>query len=132
VIVREIYELAIEALDSKGKAQHFWFRDSPNTLLARSVRMLELLTDVLKRLRKLAAEHAQTFRSDGFRRLLATLSVSVDLGDVLKGDSGRRSHSDDAVRETIPGQTEVTSALKRVYESRPSSSSDSRSSRVSL
>ena len=42
--------------------------------------MLELLTDVLKRLRKLAAEHAQTFRSDGFRRLLATLSVSVDLG----------------------------------------------------
>jgi hypothetical protein len=70
VIVREIYELAIEAPDSKGKAQHFWFRDSPNTLLARSVRMLELLTDVLKRLRKLADEQAQTFRSDGFRGLL--------------------------------------------------------------
>jgi hypothetical protein len=78
VIGREIYELAIEAPDSKGKAQHFWFRDSPNTLLARSVRMLALLTDVLKRLRKLADEHAQTFRSDGFRGLLATLSRELD------------------------------------------------------
>jgi hypothetical protein len=40
--------------------------------------MLELLTDVLKRLRKLADEHAQTFRSDGFRSLLATLSRELD------------------------------------------------------
>jgi hypothetical protein len=40
--------------------------------------MLELLTDVLKRLRKLADEHAQTFRSDGFRGLLATLSRELD------------------------------------------------------
>ena len=60
VIVREIYELAIEALDSKGKAQHFWFRDSPNTRLARSVRMLELLTDVLKR----AAQARRRTRAD--------------------------------------------------------------------
>lgn len=50
-IVREMYELAIEALESKRKAQLLWFRDSPDTLLAKSVRMLELLTDVLKRLR---------------------------------------------------------------------------------
>jgi hypothetical protein len=71
-------ELAIEAPKSKGKAQHVWFRDSLNTLLARSVRVLELLTDVLKRLRKLADEHAQTFRSDGSRGLLATLSRELD------------------------------------------------------
>jgi DNA mismatch repair ATPase MutS len=77
-IVREMYGLALEALDAKKKAQHFWFRDSPDTLLAKSVRMLELLTEVLKQLRKLADEHAETFRSDGFRRLLASLSHELD------------------------------------------------------
>jgi hypothetical protein len=77
-IVRQIYELAIEALESKRKAQLLWFRDSPDTLLHKSVRMLELLTDVLKRLRKLAEEHAGAFRSDGFARLFATLVRELD------------------------------------------------------
>ena len=77
-VVRELYELAIEGLESKRKAQLLWFRDSPDTLLAKSVRMLELLTDVLKRVRKLADEHAEALRSDGFSRLLATLSRELD------------------------------------------------------
>ena len=77
-IVRQMYDLAVEALDSKRKAQHFWFRDSPDALLHKSVRMLELLVDVLKRLRKLADEHAVRFRSDGFARLFATLARELD------------------------------------------------------
>jgi len=77
-IVRQMYDLAVEALDSKRKAQHFWFRDSPDALLHKSVRMLELLVDVLKRLRKLADEHAVRFRSDGFARLFATLVRELD------------------------------------------------------
>jgi hypothetical protein len=31
-------------------------------------------------------------------------SVRVDLGDVLKGDSGHRPHSDDAVRDRSPAK----------------------------
>jgi DNA mismatch repair ATPase MutS len=77
-IVRQMYELAIEALESKRKAQMLWFRDSPDTLLHKSVRMLELLTDVLERLRKLADERAGAFRSDGFTRLFATLVRELD------------------------------------------------------
>jgi len=77
-IVRQMYDLAIEALESKRKAQLLWFRDSPDTLLAKSVRMLELLTDVLKQVRKLADEHAAAFRSDGFTRLFATLVRELD------------------------------------------------------
>jgi DNA mismatch repair ATPase MutS len=77
-IVRQLYELAIEALESKRKAQLFWFRDSPDTLLHKSVRMLELLTEVLKQVRKVADEHADAFRSDGFARLFATLVRELD------------------------------------------------------
>lgn len=73
-----MYELAIEALESKRKAQLLWSRDSPDTLLAKSVRMLELLTDVLKQLRKLADEHAAAFRSDGFTRLFGALASELD------------------------------------------------------
>ncbi len=77
-VVRQMYDLAIEALESKRKAQLFWFRDSPDTLLHKSVRMLELLTEALKQLRKLADEHAAAFRSDGFTRLFATLVRELD------------------------------------------------------
>jgi DNA mismatch repair ATPase MutS len=77
-IVRQLYELAIEALESKRKAQLFWFRDSPDTMLHKSVQMLELLADVLKRVRKVADEHAGAFRSDGFARLFATLVRELD------------------------------------------------------
>jgi DNA mismatch repair ATPase MutS len=77
-LVRELYAVAVEALDSKRKAQHFWFRDSPDSLRQKSLRMLELLADALKRLRKLADEQAVEFRSDGFRRLFAMLEEDLD------------------------------------------------------
>jgi hypothetical protein len=78
-IVRQVYERAVEALESKKKAQVFWFRDSsPDALLQQSVRMLELLADVLKRLRELVDEHAPAFRSDGFTRLFASLQQELD------------------------------------------------------
>ena len=82
-LVRELYALAVEALDSKRTAQHFWFRDSPDSLRQKSLRMLELLAGALRRLRRLADEHAAEFRSDGFRRLFAMLER--DLGDDYLG-----------------------------------------------
>jgi DNA mismatch repair ATPase MutS len=77
-VVRELYALAVDALDSKRKAQHLWFRDSPETLLRKSLRILELLADALERLRKLADEQAPEFRSDGFIRLFAMLQRDLD------------------------------------------------------
>jgi len=78
-IVRDLYALAVDALDSKRKARHFWFRDSPETMLRKSLRILELLAESLGRLRKVADEQAPAFQSEGFRRLFAM--VQHDLGD---------------------------------------------------
>jgi hypothetical protein len=77
-IVRELYALAVEGGESKRKAQHFWFRDSPDQLLHKSLRVLELAADVLKRLRKLADEHAAEFHSDAFTRLFETIERDLD------------------------------------------------------
>ena len=47
----ELYSLATEAQESRKEARFFLFRDSPETQLSKSLRMLELLLDVIRRLR---------------------------------------------------------------------------------
>jgi DNA mismatch repair ATPase MutS len=77
-IVRELYALAVEGVESKQKARHFWFRDTPDALLQKSLRVLELIADVLKRLRRLADDHTSEFHSDAFKRLFTTLRRDLD------------------------------------------------------
>jgi DNA mismatch repair ATPase MutS len=72
-IVRQIYELATAALENERKAGGLWHSDRPDTILHRSIRVLKLHVDVLKRLRHIADEQAESFRSDGFTRLFAML-----------------------------------------------------------
>jgi DNA mismatch repair ATPase MutS len=73
-VVRRLYEFAIEALDSERKAGGgLWHGDRPGTILHRSVRVLGLYLDILRRLRALADEQAHGFRSEGFTRFFAML-----------------------------------------------------------
>jgi DNA mismatch repair ATPase MutS len=71
--VRELYELAMEALENERKVSDFWHGAGPDRILSRSVQVLKLQVDVLKRLRKLANEHAGHFQSEGFTRFFAML-----------------------------------------------------------
>jgi MutS domain V len=74
VAVRQLYGLAIEALENERKADGgFWLSDRPDTTLHRSVRVLTLNVDVLKRLRQIADQQAPGFRSEGFTRFFAML-----------------------------------------------------------
>jgi DNA mismatch repair ATPase MutS len=72
-VVRQLYGLAIEALENERKAGGLWHSDRPGTILHRSVAVLKLHVDVLKRLRELADEDADRFRSDGFARFFAMI-----------------------------------------------------------
>ncbi len=72
-IVREIYSIPIEV--SKSKRQH-WIGFSlrhPGGILNRSIAMLQLFIDPLKRLRRIADEHAEKFNSEGFTRFFALI-----------------------------------------------------------
>jgi MutS domain V len=78
-VVREIYQLAVEAIE--GERRNFfglWSR-SPDSVLYRSVPVLEFFAGLLKRLRAIADEHAGNFRSGGFTRLFGMLAE--ELGD---------------------------------------------------
>lgn len=76
--VRQLYAIAIDALDSKQKTRHFWFRDNPEQLVAKSVRILEYLTDDLRQLRRLAEMQKTGFTSEAFGSLFAMLQDQLD------------------------------------------------------
>jgi MutS domain V len=76
-IVRQLYELAVEALENERKTGGLWFRASPDSILSRSVQVLKLHVDVLRRLRQIAGEQAAGFRSEGFARFFAMLGEEL-------------------------------------------------------
>jgi MutS domain V len=72
-IVRQLYRLAVEALESERKIGGLWFAARPDSILSRSVQVLKLHVGVLRRLRQIADEQAAGFHSEGFTRFFAML-----------------------------------------------------------
>ncbi len=78
-LVREIYALAVETIQDEKKKYWGLLTDYPSGILGRSLDVLPMFLDRLKRLRAIADTHADQFQSDGFRTLFATLQR--ELGD---------------------------------------------------
>ena len=77
-IVREIYGIAVEAIQAEKKIWGWLDAGSPDRILGRSVEVLELFVGVLRRLRAIADERATEFRSEGFTRFFAMLTEELD------------------------------------------------------
>lgn len=77
-LARQLYHLAVEGVEAKQNVRLFWFRDSPDALLQKSLSMLALLADVLERLRRIAEENEDRVVSAGLTRLFATLRQELD------------------------------------------------------
>jgi hypothetical protein len=78
-LVRQLYELSIEALENERKAEGgLWSTDRPEMILNRSVRVLTLHLDALKRLRQIADQHSEGFRSEGFTRFFVMLKEELN------------------------------------------------------
>ena len=78
--IREFYDLAVEGLEAEKTVRLGWLRDTPDSLLHGSVQVLDILVDVLRRLRQTADAHAAEFRSEGLVRLCAMLVAELDDG----------------------------------------------------
>ena len=77
-VVREVYGIAVEAIEGE---RHVWgglLNRHPDSLLHRSVNVLELFVGLLKRLRRIADEHGADFRSDGFTRFWGMIAAELD------------------------------------------------------
>jgi hypothetical protein len=77
-LMRELYDLAGDALKAEKSIWGSLLRDSPRTLLSTSVQRMELFVEFLRRLRQLAEAHADKFGSPAFTRFFATLREELD------------------------------------------------------
>jgi hypothetical protein len=73
-VVREIYAIAIEALERERKV--FWgiFSKYPDAILHRAVEVMQIFVELLKRLKTLSEKHSGQFESEGFRTFFAMLN----------------------------------------------------------
>ena len=77
-VVREMYHVAVEAIHAERKIYFGISSQSPDTILHRSVQVLEIFVMMLKRLRQIADSHARTFHSEGLVELFGILSAELD------------------------------------------------------
>ena len=76
-IVRELYHLAVESIEKETKYYLGIFSNYPSTILHRSVEVLHMFVDQLKKLRTFADEHARKFQSEGFGRFFTMLQEEL-------------------------------------------------------
>jgi DNA mismatch repair ATPase MutS len=75
--VREIYDIAGEAIESKRSRWLGVFSRYPSGILYEAVRLLQMLMSVLARLKRAADEHANQFESEGFATFFEMLKVEL-------------------------------------------------------
>ncbi len=78
-IVRDIYHIAVESIEGEKKHYLGFLSRYPDALLRRSIEVLQMFVGILKKLKHIADEHADTFESEGFTAFFAMLNK--ELGD---------------------------------------------------
>lgn len=76
-VVREIYSLPIEATDRKHRHWMGIFSRYPSGVLSGAVEMLEMFVLLLRKLKRIADDHAAEFESEGFRRFFAMIQQEL-------------------------------------------------------
>ena len=78
-VIKQIYDLCVECMQNERR--HFWggLSSSPGMVLYRSVEVLHMFVENLKKLRKIADTGSAVFKSGGFRRFFAM--IGEEFGD---------------------------------------------------
>jgi hypothetical protein len=76
-IVREMYQIAMDAIEAERKNYWSYFVRSPSGILHRAVDVLQMLVGMLKRLRVIADRHQEQFSSEAFSTLLSMLRAEL-------------------------------------------------------
>ena len=77
-VIRELYALAVEAIDREKRIWGGSLNRFPESSLHRSVNVLELFVELLKRLRRIAEEHAAVVHSEGLTRFFGMVTNELD------------------------------------------------------
>src|SRR5260370_3777147 len=78
LIVKDLYNISLGAIESERKVWRF-LTDYPSGILERSIQVLQMFVTTLRKVRKVADEHADRFESEGFTALFEM--IRKELGD---------------------------------------------------
>src|SRR6266699_1829469 len=72
-VIREIYSIALDAIEKEKK--NYWgiLSNYPSAILHRSIDVLQMFLTMLKKLRNIADQYAESFDSEGFTTFFAML-----------------------------------------------------------
>jgi len=77
-VIREIHAIAVEAIEREKRVYGGILGRQPERLLSRSLDVLQIFLELLKRLRRLADEHGSSFRSEGLGRFFRMIATELD------------------------------------------------------
>lgn len=77
-IVRELYDLAVEAITAEHKMFRSIFAERGEASMRRSVEVIEMFVGILRRLRQITEDHAHEFTSAGFQSFFEQLHDELD------------------------------------------------------
>jgi hypothetical protein len=77
-IVREMYGIAVEAVERERKIWGWVSMQYPEGTLHRCIQVLKIFVELLKKLRYIVDSESAAFRSEGFTRLFGMLSRELD------------------------------------------------------
>ncbi len=78
-VVRELYGIAVEAMEREKREYFGLFSHSPTTILRRSLKVMQIFVELLKKLKRISVAHSRLFVSAGFNRFFAM--IDEDLGE---------------------------------------------------
>ena len=77
-VVRELYDLAVEAIERKRRSYFGVLSRYPGSILSGASEVMRIFAEILGRLRRVADEHAGRFESEGFRSFFAMLARELN------------------------------------------------------
>ncbi len=77
-IVMDIYSIALESIEREKKGYWSILHDYPDSILRRSIEVLQMFVGTLIKLRTIADENADEFESEGFKVFFAMLRKELD------------------------------------------------------
>ncbi len=77
-IVRDLYQIPIEAGILKRKRWLGLFTHSPTGVLSSAVEMMSMFVDLLRKLNRIAIDHSEKFDSEGFKTFFEWIKTELD------------------------------------------------------
>ena len=78
ILIRQMYDLTIEAHEKEKKAHHWMYSKSPSSILGQSVDLLQGYVTLLKQLKGIGTYNTKRFSSEGFTTFFAMLDRELN------------------------------------------------------